>query len=198
MEHKETLIIGLSGPSAVGKGYCKEEIKKHFQKIFIEPTVATTRPKRSNDGLDRLSGLSLETFNELRDKGEIIFTHQPFGDSGDWYGFLSSSIDCSSKNILTEVHPDNIIPFKERYPGRVTLVGLVAGSEYLESNIRQRSTETENEIQTRLHSSIAEAESLRNFKKLGLIDFLIEVNHQNRGELSPIIINLIDQIINHE
>lgn len=198
MNNSENLIIGLSGPSAVGKGYCKEEIKKHFPDIFVEPIVATTRPRRPNDGADRLSGISLETFSELEDKGEIIFSHQPFGKDGDWYGFLSSNIDSNSKNILTEVHPDNIIPFKKRYSHRVNLIGLVAGKEYLEENIRRRSTETEDQIQIRLQSSVAEAEVLRNYKGLGLIDFLIEVSNQNRAELSPLIINLVTQILNNE
>ena len=55
-------MIGIIGPSGVGKGFVKKAILTAFPGRLIEPIVVTTRPKRSDDGPDRLAGISEEEF----------------------------------------------------------------------------------------------------------------------------------------
>lgn len=191
--NKENIIVGLSGPSAVGKGYCKDKIKKRFPDIFIEPVVVTTRPRRDNDGFDRRAGISVNEFFDMEKHNLIIFPHQPFGT--DWYGFLASSFESENKPILTEIHPENIRPFKSRYGNRLVLIGLVADPSYLETNIKSRGTESSKIAQERISASIEESIFIQTLTKDGLIDFLVEVNQGNRVDLGKIMIDLTSEII---
>src|SRR5581483_8355367 len=118
-------IVGLVGPSAVGKGYCKDAIKSAFPESFDEPVVVTTRPKRPNDGKDRQAGVPLDEFLSMRETGVVLFAHQPFGEGTDWYGFSRTSLEENDKLLLTEVHIDNVTPFKSRFGDKVKLVALV-------------------------------------------------------------------------
>lgn len=188
-------IIGLVGPSAVGKGYCKDAIKNAFPDSFDEPVVITTRPKRANDGKDRQAGMPIDEFLSMKKAGVVLFAHQPFGKGTDWYGFSRENLEQNSKTLLTEVHIENVKPFKNRFHNKVKLIALVAEKDYLETNIRERATETEDSIQIRLNAAISEVEEIKKLQKQGLVDFVIEVNSDNRKNLAEIITNLTSDIL---
>lgn len=188
-------IIGLVGPSAVGKGYCKDAIKSAFPETFDEPVVVTTRPKRTNDGKDRQAGVPINEFLSMKKAGVVLFAHQPFGEGTDWYGFSRVSLEQNSKTLLTEVHIENVVPFKHRFNNRVRLIALVAEKDYLEKNIRDRATETEESIQVRLKAAISEVEEISRLDELELIDFVIKVSNENRSNLGEIVTNLTSDIL---
>jgi guanylate kinase len=188
-------IIGLVGPSGVGKGYAKEAIKTAFPDSFVEPVVATTRPQRQTDGPDRLAGLSLEDFSSMVQRDEVIFNHQPFGPKGDWYGFLAQSLESTEKRILTEVHIDNILPFKERFGDSVVLVGVVASDEYLNSNLLSRASESKELRSIRVKAAHDERERIQKLHSEGLVDELLEVNIQNRDLFGDLIIKIISKYL---
>lgn len=191
----ECKIVGLVGPSAVGKGFSKDAIKTNFPDVFDEPVVVTTRPKRLTDGVDRRAGIPVDEFLSMRDSGVVIFAHQPFGEGTDWYGFNRESLDFNTKSLLTEVHTDNVIPFKERFGDKIQLIALVADNDYLEKNIRARVTEEECEIQLRLKMAISEVEKIRELQSRDFIDYVIEVGGKNRARLGQIVTNLTSEIL---
>lgn len=193
--HERISIIGLVGPSAVGKGYCKDAIKSAFSATFDEPVVITTRPKRQNDGKDRQAGVSIDEFLSMKEAGIVLFAHQPFGQGTDWYGFSKENLEENLKILLTEVHIGNVVPFKTRFQDKVKLIALVAEKDYLEANISERATETEDSIQIRLNAAISEVEEISKLDKQGLIDFVIEVNTENRKRLSEIVTSLTSNIL---
>ncbi|MEA2065207.1 MAG: hypothetical protein U9O66_02840 [Patescibacteria group bacterium] len=79
-------IIALVGPSGVGKNFAKQAIKNQFPELS-ELTVFTTRARRSSDGLDRKTDISVDNFLKMKKERKIIVAHQPFGPDSDWYGF---------------------------------------------------------------------------------------------------------------
>lgn len=188
-------IFGLVGPSGVGKGYCKDAIKIAFGDRFKEPVVITTRPKRLTDGKDRQAGIPLNEFFNMRDSGVLLFAHQPFGLDTDWYGFSKESLETGDKTLLTEVHIDSVKPFRQRYGDRVFLIALTAERGYLERNIRERNTEAEDVIQTRLNVAWSEVEKIKQLKADGLIDRVIEVSDKNRRRLDTIITDLVSEVL---
>src|SRR3989344_6632160 len=151
----DELIIGLVGPSGVGKGFAKQALVGKYGSIFHEPTVATTRPKRSSDGADRRAGLSKVEFGLMVATGKVAFAHQPF-KNGDWYGFMSDSLIVSDKPTLTEVHVDNIQPFRQHFADSLLLIGIVATESYLRQNLAKRGSETEEQAEERLRAAITE------------------------------------------
>jgi len=186
VEHE--FIIGLVGPSGVGKGYCKDALKNEYLDTFTEPVVATTRPQRPTDGVDRKAGIPLEEFMAMRDNGIVVLAHQPFGSGSPWYGFTVESLESGDKVVLTEVHVDNVEPFRKKYGDRVKLIALVADQDYLQRNLLSRSTESIEEAQLRLEQAIKEVEMIGGFLEQGLLDAVIEVSDNNREKLGEIIV----------
>ncbi len=190
-EATQTTIIGLVGPSGVGKEYIKTLIKQNFSELFSEPIIATTRPKRINESLNRFSGLPIQEFQVMVSREEIIFSHQPFGSDGNWYGFIKSSLFNNSQHILTEVHIDNVVPFKQKYGQKIKLIGLIASEQYLYSNLRARGTETQSDIIMRLLFAQREICLIRIFHSQLIIDDLILLDQQKRNQKEKTFVRLV-------
>ncbi len=176
------VLIGLTGPSGVGKGFVKEHLKSVFPD-FTELSVVTTRARRVSDGIDRETDVPLGLFFARKESGEIIFAHQPFGPSGDWYGFLQQQINehfDAGRIILTEVHVDNVEPFHIRFPDQTALFGLVADETYLRRNLDQRNSESLEGKEIRLRESLSEMKKIRGFHEAGILTDLIRVSVENR------------------
>jgi len=183
------VLIGLTGPSGVGKGYVKEHLKSVFPD-FVELSVVTTRSRRITDGVDRETDVPPELFLARRESGEIIFAHQPFGLTGDWYGFQQQQLldhFSAGHAILTEVHIDNAEPFHIRFPDQVSLFGLVADEAYLRDNLDHRNTEGIEGKEIRLHQALSEMERIRNLHAAGVVADIIPVSAENRKIMPSIV-----------
>ncbi len=190
-------IIALVGPSGVGKNFAKQAIKDKFPQL-IELAVYTTRNKRSTDGLDRKAGMPVGDFLRMKNEGEIIGAHQPFGSKSDWYGFSRKQIDEMLDNnnlILTEIHPDNIALFKNLYGNKVFTVALTAKNDYLEHNLKSRGSEKDIDREARLDKAFDEIKTIQIMLEKKLIDRVINVGWNNRDELSEIAVNEVSREI---
>lgn len=189
-------IFALTGPSGVGKGFIKQHIRtKHPQ--LEELTVATTRGKRSDDGKDRETGIPIGVFLERKNGGTIVFAHQPFDSDGDWYGFYTEQIQrllTEGKQILTEIHIDNVKPFKTEFGENVKILGLIADRSYLESNLAGRNTEEAREQQKRLEATLREMEIITQLATEGLIDSVIEINDENRETVAQLVLERMNEL----
>lgn len=193
MERDRKRIFGLVGPSGIGKGFVKEVLLKSFPETFSELKVVTTRPVRPSDGVDRLPGLSPEQFLEMAGNGEILFAHQPFGESSHWYGFMASSFS-GKKPVVTEVHVDNVKLFRGKFPSELLLIALIGDPEYLAANMKQRG-DTSYEIEQRLKNAVEEVTAIALLHQGKLIDYVIPVNFSNRDTLANSVVNLISKRI---
>jgi len=188
-------IIALVGPSGVGKNFAKQAIKNQFPELS-ELTVFTTRARRSSDGLDRKTDISVDDFLKMQKEEKIIAPHQPFGSDGDWYGFSKEQIDElleKERQILTEIHPDNVSLFKKLYGSRVFTIALTAETEYLEHNLKLRDSEKNIDRKIRLNKAMDEIKKIKELKRGGLIDKIVEVNWDNRDELAELIASEVEQ-----
>lgn len=191
-------IIALVGPSGVGKNFAKQAIKDQFPKLS-ELTVFTTRSRRSSDGSDRRTDISVDYFLKMQKEGKIIAAHQPFGPDSNWYGFSKEQISellGNQRQILTEIHPENIALFKKLYGNRVFTIALIAAREYLEHNLKSRGSEKDIDRDIRLNKAVDEIKMIKELKKAELIDKIIEVNWDNRNKLAELVVSEITQEIN--
>jgi guanylate kinase len=179
-------ILGLVGPSGVGKGYSKHAINEAFPNKFAEPVVVTTRPKRSADGIDRLAGLQVEEFHDLVRAGEVLFPHQPFGNVAHWYGFLARSFQVD-KPILTEVHAGMIDAFKGQFAERLALLALIADNSYLKRNLQDRGSESPDSLALRLIVAVSEIRTIIEKYEQGKLDHIIQVSQENRPILKQLV-----------
>ncbi len=193
-----SLIIGLSGPSGVGKSYLKKGILETFPGFFDEIRVVTTRPARVNEGKDREAGLSLQEFERRVINNEVLFPHRPFEESQHFYGFSNTDIQsCFSRNrnILTEIHPSNIENFKSLFGNKVKVIGLVSSYQYLSKNMYSRNTERNSEISLRLDESYKEQKLIKEMFNKGLLDRLLEVNERNREIIKNMVCEIVGELI---
>jgi guanylate kinase len=181
-------VIGLTGPSGVGKGFAKKAILAAYQGLLVEPIVATTRPRRDDDGADRQAGMSDTEFDTLVSSGEIIFAHSPFNNNFR-YGFLHSSFQ-NDAATLTEVHVDNIPRFREQFRDSLFLIGIFASKKYLESNLHDRDTTT-SDLNIRLDAATAEVAKIKRLHRIGVINEIISVGFRNRETFASQLINLV-------
>lgn len=191
------MIIGLTGPSGVGKGFIKEHLRNHYPEMS-ELTVLTTRLRRTSDGKDRETDVPVAIFLQRENSGEIIFAHQPFGANGDWYGFVAVEIDRATDPhtlVLTEIHVDNVPSFKKRYGDNVVIVGLRADKRYLEDNLELRDTEMSEQRRVRLDLADQEGIKITQLFEAGVIDALIDVQDSIRGELADIAQSNIEVLL---
>jgi ribose 1,5-bisphosphokinase len=188
-------IIALAGPSGVGKNFVKQALKTQFPQLS-ELTVFTTRAGRSSDGTDRKTDISANDFLKMQKENKIIAAHQPFGSEGDWYGFSKEQIDEFIKNkkqILTEIHVDNVALLKKLYGDKIYLLAITAENEYLEYNLQLRNSEKGIDKTIRLESAAKEIKVIEEMWKKNLIDKIINVNWDNRNELAELAINEVGQ-----
>jgi len=184
----ENRIFGIVGPSGIGKGYIKGALLNTFPNDFVEPIVVTTRDRRPTDGIDRLS-VDVAKFGVLVDNHDVIFEHQPYGSDGAWYGFLRSSLSEAKKHVLTEVHVENIEPFRAQYNDRLFLLGLISSKEYLQVNLAGRG-ESDREQQVRLSTAIQEVNTIQNFHSSGFVDEVLAVGYETRQIINQLVVNI--------
>lgn len=180
-------VIGLVGPSGVGKGFYKSVLTGTLPNVN-EPVVVTTRLKRPTDGNDRMS-VDLDSFKGMVTDGEAILAHQPFGESGPWYGFLAASFSDDQPN-LTEFHVDNVVKARIIFGMRLLLLGLITDTDYLSQNLADRGTEAMDAQNTRLARAMAEVESIQSFSQDRVIDDVIVVTNDTRSMAEAAIVSL--------
>lgn len=183
-------ILALVGPSGVGKNYLKSAIYKDFPEIK-ELTVFTTRPRRKSDGIDRVAGLEKQYLFDMAEKGEMVAVHKPFSDLDYWYGFSKKQITellSQNKNILTEIHVDNVEFFKKKYSREIFIIGITALTDYLDKNIQSRGSENESDRIARLKMAEKENAEIKKLYSDKFIDRIFEANWENRDNLFEAVI----------
>lgn len=164
MSEYKNLIV-LSSPSGGGKS----TLAKHLMKIYpkLEFSVsATTRKIREGekDGKDYFF-LTREDFLERIEKDDLIEYEEIFGNL---YGTLRSEIARAVENgktMLFDVDVKGAESLKKAFPeNTLTVFIFPPNMEELEKRLRNRRTETDEEINNRLSRAAEEFTYQKNFK----------------------------------
>jgi guanylate kinase len=151
MEHGKAIIF--SAPSGSGK----TTIVKHLLRrdMGLEFSIsATTRPKRGERELDGKDYhfLSDDDFKKKVADGAFVEWEEVYG--GNYYGTLKSEVAriwAAGKHVLFDVDVKGGIKLKEYFQEQGLAVFVkVRDMKVLESRLRHRNTETEENIQQRL------------------------------------------------
>jgi guanylate kinase len=172
----EPKLLVISGTSAgAGKDtLMKMFIKKHSG--WKQPPSTTTRAPRSGevDGVDYYF-VSKESFEQQMQNGEFL---EADFHAGNWYGTLKKPVEellAAGENIVLRKDVNGSVEIKKKIPQAIVVFIDVESMEVLESRIRQRNLDSEQEILERLNLAKKEMELKKHF------DHVI-INPHNRPE----------------
>lgn len=146
-------LITISSPSGGGKSTVTQKILR-LSRRFARSISATTRAPRVNEveGKD-YHFLSLQEFQDKIAKDEFLEWEEVYPDI--FYGTLNSEIDNLAKKgqipiLAIDVH--GALELKKRLGNRLLTIFLdVPSIEVLRDRLKYRATETEAELDKRLH-----------------------------------------------
>lgn len=146
-------LIIISGPSGVGKSTVVRELLKHCDLPLALSVSATTRPPRKGerDG-ENYHFLSFDEFQRRKEAGDFLECFEPYGN-GNWYGTLRQTVDAGLREgrwVLLEIEVNGALEVMKKQPRAISIFLCPEVEEVLERRLRDRVTETEEEIQHRL------------------------------------------------
>lgn len=143
------LLIVVSGPSGSGKGEITRRLRDSGE--FEFSVSATTRAPRfdEKDGV-AYHFISKEKFeNDIKDGKFLEYTEYV----NNYYGTYLSQVEkalSNGINIILEIEVLGAKQIKEKMPESISILILPPSKESLENRLRNRKTETEEQISLRL------------------------------------------------
>lgn len=181
------MLIALTGPSGIGKGFIKEKLLQVYP--FIEELVwITTRDPRPGEQKSNRMSVSEEEFKILMITDELVLVQNDlFGHS---YGVKKKDLLQTSCIKLTEIHVDNIKQAFLVNPN-IFAIGLITRDfSILRNRLSIRKTEDLMEIEKRIISATKEVENILLYKDL--FASILEVSKYSENMILGQIITVLD------
>lgn len=150
MANSRGMLILFSGPSGVGKDTVLDVVLKK-EKSLQKSVSITTRNKRENevDGKDYYF-ISIPEFERMINSGEVL----EFARYGrNLYGTPKAPVDrwlAEGKTVILKIEVKGAAKIKKKYPDAVAIFLMPPSMDELESRLRFRGTESEEDIRRRL------------------------------------------------
>ena len=175
---QRSLLVVLSGPSGAGKDAVLNRMKEMGVPFYYAVT-ATTRPRRRGEvhGIDYFFLTDAE-FHQMRSDGALLESAEVYGY---WYGVPKKQVREAlevGKDVILKIDVQGAATMRKLVPDAVLIFLTLPSTDEYERRLRQRKTESEQALRTRLSRVLEEMESLSMF------DYVV-VN--NRGELDSAV-----------
>lgn len=174
-DHKKNRIVLLSGPSGSGKTTLVRRLVSESPVPLVKSISATTRaPRPSEVPGDDYYFLSDSEFRKRLSNDEFIEYAEVFS-SGFLYGTLRTELERAwNRNswAFLEIDVQGAMQVVRQYPQAVTIFLKTPSPEEFERRLRQRGTETEENIRKRLATAAKEVEMAGEYKYVVINDQL--------------------------
>lgn len=156
---KKGKLLVLSGPSGVGKGTIVNELMKRRDDLCFSVSATTRDPRPGEvDGVSYFF-VSKERFEEMIANEELLEYAQFVSNSyGTPRAYVESKLE-QGMNVILDIEIQGARNVCRMIPDAVSVYIIPPCYEELEKRLRGRGTETEEQIQGRLHTAIHEAEA---------------------------------------
>ena len=156
-EHRVTgKLFVLSGPSGAGKGTLRENALKDIPDLVYSISCTTRRPRDGETDGVQYRFITHEDFSSRIARDEFLeYAHV----HDDMYGTLKADVMNvlnAGKNVLLEIDVQGALQVKAKFPEAVLVFVDVPSIQELERRLRDRHTETESALQTRLANAVKE------------------------------------------
>ncbi len=165
------ILICISGFSGSGKGTVVKRLLEKYPGEFALSISSTTRSPRpgEKDG-ESYFFRSREKFIKLIEEGEFLEYAEYVGN---YYGTGRSFVEeklSRGINVILEIEVQGALNVRQKMPGAVLLFMVPPSVEELERRLRERNTEDDATIRSRLEQARVEAESIDRYDYLILND----------------------------
>jgi guanylate kinase len=164
--------IILSAPSGGGKTTIARELLRQRDDVGYSVSCTTRSPRAGEvEGRDYYF-LSVPEFQRRRDEGafaEFAEVH------GNLYGTLRSEVDRvlnQGRHVVMDIDVQGAKQFLRAYPVSVTVFVLPPSADVLLTRLRARQTESVAEVVDRLHSALAEFQTIEDYEYVVVNDDL--------------------------
>lgn len=183
---KKGFLLVISGPSGVGKGTVLHDLM-NTQKNLVYSVSVTTRKQRPGE----IEGVSY--FFKSHEEFEKMIEEDKFLEYAkvhdNYYGtpkdFVEEKIN-EGKIVILEIDVQGALNVKKNIDNGVYIFLAPPSLSELKNRIVNRGTETESDIDLRMHNARKELSYIKDY------DYLVVNDHLNSA------INLVNEIINAE
>jgi guanylate kinase len=178
----QPLFVVLSGLSGAGKDAVLAGLRLTDLSLFISVS-ATTRPRRAGekDGFD-YHFISPTRFQELIDTGQLLEWANVYGN---YYGIPKEPVRQAlhnGKDVIVKIDVQGAATIKKILPQAVFIFMVTPYMEELEKRLKQRRTETSDDLELRLKTAAAE------LRQLPVFDYVV-VNRP--GEINQAVADIV-------
>ena len=170
--------IILSAPSGGGKTTIARELLRRRTDLGYSVSCTTRSPRVGEvEGRDYYF-LSLAEFERRRDAGEFAESAEVHGNM---YGTLRSEIERvlgSGKHVVMDIDVQGAQQFTRVFPQSVTIFVLPPSAEVLLERLRQRRTESKEQLAKRLQSALQELQAVELYQYVVTNDDLAKAVHR--------------------
>ena len=149
-------LFVLSGPSGAGKGTLRENALKDIPELVYSISCTTRHPREGETDGIQYRFITREDFEGRIARDEFLeYAHV----HDDMYGTLKADVMKeldAGKNVLLEIDVQGALQVKAKFPEAVLVFVDVPSIQELERRLRDRHTETESALQTRLANAVKE------------------------------------------
>ena len=168
-------LVVLVGPAGVGKGSLVREILRTQEDFMLSVSATTRQPREGEvDGV-HYHFVTRDRFEQMIAHDELLEHAQVHGHN--LYGTPKSELDRArdlGKHLVLEIDLQGARQIRLHQPDAIEIFVHPPSWDELERRLRERATETESEIQTRLGSARSELDAAGEFRHQVTNDNLTE------------------------
>ena len=177
MSHEGGLFV-ISGPSGAGKGTLVSRLMERLDDVWLSISATTRAPRTGEvDGVD-YHFLTDAQFDELICSDGLLEWAEVHGRR---YGTPRAAIDekvARGQRVILEIDPQGAFQVRERYPEAFLIFIKPPSFSELETRLRGRGTETDEQIHARLETARLELSEANEYDVVIINDDLEETTRE--------------------
>jgi guanylate kinase len=197
----------LSAPSGAGKTTIARRLLAQRSDLGYSVSCTTRAPRRGEVNGKDYSFVSRDEFLELRAGDEFAESAQVHGHL---YGTLRSEVErvlSSGRHVVMDIDVQGALQIKAAFPGAVTVFVLPPSADVLLRRLRERQTESPEQLIARLRSAVDELRAVDEYgyvvmnddleRAVGRVGSIIDaetVRSERTGRLRETVGRLSDQL----
>ncbi len=143
------VLVVLSGPSGVGKGTIAKLIVERDADFALSISCTTREPRKGEKDGREYFFISREEFEKKRDNGGFLEYSVHFGNGyGTPRDFVMEKL--GNKDVMLEIDVNGGLNVKNSYKDAVLIMVLPPSIEELKHRLKERNTETDEQIEMRM------------------------------------------------